>query len=97
MRKGIAEGRSAKTVLNKQSLEWLGKRGFKFVMIKGLTIDNHYEYVDPHYLVLVPVKELSKDIGKKGIYAPIESEILQQWAAEKNDTTEIVIITNYKD
>jgi hypothetical protein len=94
MRKGVSEGRAAKITLSKKSLASLESNGYKFVLVKGLTIDNHYDHVDPHYLVLVPLKELPADPGKKDIYAPIESEILQQWANEKNGTVEIVIINN---
>jgi len=91
MRRAIAEGRSRKAILCPETLSLLESKGYKFVLVKGLTIDNHYDHVDPHYLILVPVKELPKDPALKDVYAPLHSEILQQWAMEKNDTTEIVI------
>jgi hypothetical protein len=94
MRKGIAEGRSGTIVFNQKSLDNLESKGYKFVLVKGFTTDNHYEHIDPHCLVLVPVKELPTDPGKKDIYAPIGSDILHQWANEKDSTIEIVIANN---
>ena len=58
MRKAIAEARSATIEFNVEALESLLNQGYKFVQVKGLTIDRHYDYVEPHYLVLVPCKEL---------------------------------------
>jgi hypothetical protein len=94
MRKGIAEGRSGTIAFNQKSLDNLESKGYKYVLVKGFTADNHYEYVEPHFLVLVPLKELPTDPGKKDVYAPIESEILHQWANEKESTIEVVIANN---
>ncbi|MBL7739395.1 MAG: hypothetical protein JNK14_09255 [Chitinophagaceae bacterium] len=91
MRKGIAEGRSGTIKLTRHSLEKLESKGYRFVLVKGLTPDHHYEHVEPHCLLLVPIKELPSDPAKKDIYAPIGSEILRQWASEKQDTLEILI------
>ena len=94
MRKGIAEGRGSTTLLNAKELKKLESKGYKFVLVKGLTPDNHYEHVEPHCLILVPVKELPSDQGKKDIYAPIQSKILQQWAKEDSDSLKIFISGN---
>lgn len=91
MRKGIAERGSTPRPLTKEALAKIEKEGYKYVQIKGLTFDKHYEYVEPHYLVLVPMKELPTDPAQKDIYEPIASKILQQWATEKNDVLEILI------
>ena len=89
MRKGISESKTATSAFNLDSLHSLTNEGFKFVQVKGFTMDNHYEYVEPHYLVLFPMKELPADPALKDIYEPIDSELLQQWAMEKNEDFEI--------
>jgi hypothetical protein len=96
MRKGIAEGRSAHIPLNRKSLEKLELQGFKFVLVKGLTPDHHYEHVEPHCLLLVPVRELPADPAEKDVYAPIRSEILLQWANESHDSLPVVIAGSSK-
>ena len=77
--------------LTPQSLETLKSRGFRFVLVKGLTKDNRLDYMEPHCLVLVPVKELSGDPGKKEIYEPIDSKILINWASGPDDGIEVRI------
>jgi hypothetical protein len=94
MRKGIAEARSATIEFNKKALDQLQSKGYKFVQVKGLTVDKHYDYVEPHFLVLVPMKELPTDPLKRDIYEPIGSELLYQWANEANEYPEIVIANN---
>ncbi len=94
MRKGIAEARSATIEFNRKALDQLQSKGYKFVQVKGLTVDKHYDYVEPHFLVLVPMKELPTDPFKRDIYEPIGSDLLYQWASEENEYPEIVIANN---
>ena len=95
MRKGMAEVKSGIIEFNVKALDKLLHKGYKFVQIKGLTIDNHYEHVEPHILILVPLKELPSEAMKKDIYEPIQSELLYKWAAEINENPQIVI-SNYQ-
>lgn len=90
MRKGLAQGQSV-THFDSAALKELQVNGYKFVQIKGLTVDKHFDYIEPHFIVLVPLKELSTDQDKKDIYEPLPSEILQQWATERDDHFEVVI------
>jgi predicted RNA binding protein YcfA (HicA-like mRNA interferase family) len=90
MRKGLAQGQSV-THFDSAALKKLEKNGYKYVQIKGLTVDKHFDYIEPHFMVLVPLKELPLDQDKKDIYEPILSEILQQWAIEKDEHFEVVI------
>lgn len=90
MRKGIAEGNKS-TPFTLSSLHKIETDGYKFVQVKGLTMDRHYDYIEPHFLVLVPMKELPKDQDKKDIYEPVPSKLLEKWAVEENETMEIVI------
>lgn len=95
MRKGIAESKSATISFSRKELDLLQSKGYQYVQVKGLTIDKHYEYVEPHFLVLVPYKELPTDPLKRDIFEPIKSELLYQWADEKNEFPEIIIVNNY--
>ncbi len=90
-----AEGKSKVVEFNTAALDNLQNKGFKYVQVKGLTVDKHADYVDPHFLVLVPMKELPTDQFKKDIYEPIKSELLYKWASEKNEYPEIVIENDY--
>ncbi|HTE12107.1 MAG TPA: hypothetical protein VK645_14080 [Chitinophagaceae bacterium] len=91
MRKGIAAGRSGTVEFNVKALDNLQRKGYKFVHVIGLTADNHYDYTDPDFLLLVPLKELPTDPQKRDIYEPIKSELLYKWAAEVNEHPRIVI------
>ncbi len=91
MRKGVKETKLPSTVFNVQALDNLQTLGFKYVQVKGLTIDKHFDYVSPQFLVLVPYKELPTDPLKKDIYEPIKSDLLYKWASEINEFPEIII------
>ncbi len=91
MRKAIKEGMKGTMPFNISALENLQNKGYNFVQIKGFTLDNHYEYIDPFCLVLVPLIELPVEQFRKDIYEPIKSELLYKWAAEVNEHPQIVI------
>jgi hypothetical protein len=91
MRKGITDAKAGSIEFTVDALNNLQQQGYNFFQVKGLTIDNHYDYVDPHFLILVPFKELPTDPLKRDIYEPIKSELLYQWAIEKNEYPEIII------
>ena len=91
MRKGIADSQAANIPFNQRSLSALERHGFKYVQIKGLTTDNHYDYIETRFLVLVPMKELPQDPNQKDIYERVDSKLLQRWAKEENESPKIVI------
>lgn len=91
MRKGITDGQVNTVKLTIQALQILENKGFKFVQVKGLTLDKHYDYVEPHFLLLLPIKELPEDQSKKDIYEPIDSDLLKQWANDSNTNTDVFI------
>ncbi len=91
MRKGVYDASIANTSFSVSAMDDLQKAGFKYFQVKGLTVDNHYEYVEPQMLVLVPFKELPTDPMKKDIYEPIDSELLYRWARETNEFPVIII------
>lgn len=45
MRKAIAENRNATILLTLASLQELKDKGFRFVQVRGVTVDMHYEYI----------------------------------------------------
>ncbi len=94
MQKIIKQGMGSTSAFNQLAIDNLDKRGFKFFQIKGLTIDKHYDYVEPHYILLIPIKSLPKEQEKKDIYEPINSQIFQKWVSEKNEYPEILIANN---
>jgi hypothetical protein len=94
MRKAIAESKSGNIAFSAKALDHLHSRGYNFVQVKGFTQDHHYEYIEPHFLVLVPLKELPSDPLKKDIFEPITSELLYKWADETNEFPQIVIANN---
>lgn len=90
MRKGITEGQ-ASTPLTVKSLQKMEAEGYKYVQVKGFTMDKHFDYIEPHIMVLVPMKELPTDQNQKDIYEPTNSKLLKQWAAEENESFTILI------
>jgi hypothetical protein len=77
--------------LTPQALEDLKKKGFKYVIINGFTHDRRPDYIEPHYFVLEPVVQLPDDVNKKGIYEPIESPLLAEWAKHPHAGARIFI------
>jgi hypothetical protein len=94
MRKGESDGKTATTKLSIEALQTLEDKGYRFVQVIGLTLDKHYDYVEPHFLILIPMKELPTDQSKKGIYEPIGSDLLKQWAVDSNSSTDVFISKN---
>lgn len=91
MRKGIAEGRRSMTSFNTKTLEDLRRRGFLFVQVKGLTIDNHYDYIEPSKLVLIPLRALPADPAEKDIYEAVDSDLLRSWAADEESGVRVYV------
>ncbi len=95
MKKSLKESESGDLPFCAKTLDDLREKGYKYVQIKGFTIDKHHEYVDPSTLVLFPVRELPLDPLLKEIYEPIESAILYKWADEKNEYPQILFAKKF--
>mgnify|MGYP001554104728 CR=1 FL=1 len=65
---------------NRMTLDWMKEDGYKYVQVKGYTRDKRLDYMEPRYLVLVPLKRLSQNGMDIEIYEPITSNILLSWA-----------------
>jgi len=61
-------------------LQKLKDQGFRFVLIKGYSLNKRSDYIELNHWVLVPVMQLPEDPAQKEIYEPIDSEILLEWA-----------------
>ncbi|HET6256634.1 MAG TPA: hypothetical protein VFE32_21345 [Puia sp.] len=79
MRPGKAVSR-----LTEQKLNELKKLGYQFVLVKGYTPERGADFIGLNYFTLLPVKKLPEDPGEKEIYAPIDDEILSEWANSDN-------------
>lgn len=71
--------------LTTEALTNLQKKGYKYLQVQGFTIDHHADYVEPHYLMLVPIKELPTEQAKMDIYEPIDSELINSWLKSDAD------------
>ena len=65
--------------LTNEALHNLQLKGYKYLQVQGYTLDHHPEYVEPHYLMLVPIKSLSANREKMDIYEDIDSDLIKEW------------------
>ena len=77
--------------LTEQTLQQLKDRGFQYVLIKGYGLTQKLDYIELNSFKLTPVKELPEDPALKEIYAPLDSEILLQWASSQEGGVEAFI------
>jgi hypothetical protein len=92
MRKAIRDSKDAMVPLTVGLLEQLYGAGWRFVQVKGITVDLHYEHIEPHHFVLIPMKQLPKDQGDKDVYEPIDSELLRSWALETDAGASVFVV-----
>ena len=81
----------SKKKLTLASLQSLKKKGFRYVQVQGFSPDKHLDYMEPRYFVLVPMKNLPTETDQKGIYEPIESEILTEWANAEEEGFDVFL------
>jgi len=79
--------------LTLQTLEDLKNRGFQYVRVNAFSQDNRPDYMEPHYFVLEPITEIPDDVNKKGIYEPVNSKILIEWAKLPNEGIKVYVAT----
>ena len=82
--------------LTMAALEALKKRGFRYVQVKGFTADKRLDYMEPRYLVLIPIMALPVDSGKVEIYESIDSKLLRDWASHPGDGMKVLISIDKK-
>jgi len=77
--------------LTAQTLQQLKDKGFQFVIVKGYTPDRRLDHIQLNHFILTPVVELPTEPGEKEIYAPIDSEVLADWADTSDGSFEAYI------
>ena len=82
--------------LTMAALETLKKKGFRYVQVKGFTSDKRLDYMEPRYLVLIPMMALPVDAGKIEIYESIDSKLLQDWASHPGEGMKVLISIDKK-
>lgn len=80
--------------LTMEALDDLKEKGYKYLQVQGFTLDHHPEYIEPHYLMLVPRKSLASNKSKMDIYEDIAGETIINWAKQKDDETFHVYLAN---
>lgn len=91
MKKTTSTASAGTIELTVKALQNLEHKGYKYVQVRALTPDKHFDYVEPNHMLLVPMKELPTDPALKDIYEPIGSELLKQWALDVTDNTQVFI------
>lgn len=91
MRNENKENFGHSVTLTPEALKALKKRGFRYVRVNAFTKDRQLDYIDPHYIVLVPIHDLPQDRDKMGIYEPVDSEVLVNWANSPDEGIEVLI------
>jgi hypothetical protein len=77
--------------LTLQTLEDLRNRGFQYVRVDAFTQDNRPDYMEPHYFVLEPIIDIPDDVSQKGIYEPLNSKLLAEWASLPHEGVKIYV------
>ena len=73
------------TRLTQKILQQLKEKGFQYVLVKGYSPGKKMDWIELNAFRLRPVMELPKDPAEQEIFAPVDSEILQEWAAPENN------------
>jgi len=77
--------------LTLQVLEDIKNKGFRYVRVNAFTQDNRPDYMEPHYFVLEPIIDIPDDINKKGIYEPVDSKLLAEWARLAHEGAKVYV------
>jgi len=96
MKNETRENFGSTTPLTMATLETLKEKGFQYVQVKGFTADKRLDYMEPRYLILIPVMALPVDPGKIEIYECINSKLLQDWASHPGEGMKVLISLNKK-
>jgi hypothetical protein len=92
MRNGRIEKTGAVVTLTLQVLKELKEKGFQYVSVQAFTNDRRIDYLEPSYLELVPLKVLPDEINKIGIFEPIDSQMLTEWASAPNQGIKVFVL-----
>ena len=79
--------------LTPKTLQQLKDKGYQYVLIKGYSLSKKADWIELNSFQLTPVKELPEDPALKEIYAPLDSEILLEWAVGGEPNVQAFITT----
>jgi hypothetical protein len=82
--------------LTSEALDNLQQKGYKYLQVQGYTLDHHPEYVEPHYLMLVPIKSLSVKREQMDIYEDIDSNLIKEWIKAGNSSRLEIFLADRK-
>jgi hypothetical protein len=91
MKSSQLQNTGAVVILTIQVLKELKEKGFKFVSVNAFTRDRRVDYLEPSYLELVPIKVLPEEKDEKGIYEPIDSRLLAEWANAPDEGIKVLV------
>ncbi len=66
--------------LTMDALNRLKEKGYQYLQVQGYTMDHHPDYIEPHYMMLVPVKSLGSGKSSLDIYEELSGETIINWA-----------------
>lgn len=82
--------------LTSEALDNLQLKGYKYLQVQGYTLDHHPEYVEPHYLMLVPIKALSVKPEQMDIYEDIDSSLIKEWIKDADNNRLEIFLADRK-
>jgi hypothetical protein len=92
MKYGQEEKTGTIVALTTKVLNELKAKGFQYVIVNAFTNDRRIDYMEPSYFELIPIKELPVEKDKKGIYEPINSPMLAEWANAPNEGIKVFVL-----
>ena len=76
------------------ALDQLKEKGYQYLQVQGFTMDHHPEYIEPYYLMLVPVKSLTANKAPMDVYEKISGETIINWAKRSDDESLHIFLAN---
>ena len=76
------------------ALDQLKEKGYQYLQVQGFTMDHHPEYIEPNYLMLVPVKSLTANKATMDVYEEISGETIINWAKRSDDESLHIFLAN---
>ena len=80
--------------LTVDALDQLKEKGYQYLQVQGFTMDHHPEYIEPYYLMLVPVKSLTANKATMDVYEEISGETIINWAKRSDDESLHIFLAN---
>jgi hypothetical protein len=79
--------------LTLDALDALKARGYQYLQVQGFTLDHHPEYIEPYYMMLVPLKSLTNK-GNIDVYEDISSDTILNWAKQNEHEDLHIFLAN---